>query len=491
MSIIDEISMVEQKLLGMAEIITRRILNKNIVWGGIHCLMAGDFLQLPPNQGNLVFQPPEDKRTDASTMAALALWDAINFRVMLQTNMRQDLDRPFVGILRRNHWGMSSQDDLDVLNQTCSIESHSHDIESTVGTSLIDARSSSSLFSSSSSSPSSSSSSASSFSRCSSSSSSDEHFEPMAIGLNKQRCAFQRHAVRAYCCKFEAPMYQIQAYACKRSNQRRIDLLNYLDDDATYKIPLLLEFYLGMPIMITKRLKQLNVLRVVSNGTLGTVIGFVHEDGTTTTTDDAYFDLQNEGGPFAIKRFKKLPALLLIHIRGCYKVLVEGYPPGVIGLPPYHDGVKIKLPQQPGGSNSWEPTLKQFPVIGCLSMTPEKLQGVTLFSKLYVGILNRPGYKPACLHVALSRVLSMDKIVLSEPLTMEYVNKFHPTILVLLKMQELLMAIDMPPYATPSQLAELQEWLEEERELCRKSIRRYYDLKNGSSAPVLKRKRKE
>jgi len=272
-------------------------------------------------------------------------------------------------------------------------------------------------------------------------------------------------------------MYQIPAYACNRAVQQRIDAFHYLDDDATSKIPLLLEFYLGMPIMITKRMKSLSILRVVANGTLGNVIGFVHADGTTTNTDDSYFDVRDEGGPFAVKRFKNLPLLLLIQIRGCTRVLVEGYPPGVIGLPVYHDAVEIKLPKRPIDSKPWKPTLKQFPVIGCLSMTPEKLQGVTLLNKLYIGALNRNGYKPACFYVALSRVLSMDQLVLSEPLTMEYVNKFHPPILVLLKMQEVLMNVDMPPYATPVQLAELEEWLEEERALCKASIAKYYQLK--------------
>jgi hypothetical protein len=260
-----------------------------------------------------------------------------------------------------------------------------------------------------------------------------------------------------------------------------------LDDDATYKIPLLLEFYLGMPIMITKRLKQLEILRVVSNGTLGNIIGFVHQDGTTTTTDDSYFELLNEGGgAFPIKRFIKLPLLLLIRIRGCSRALVEGYPPGVIGLPVFYDGVEIQLPWKPR-KYPWKPTLKQFPVIGCLSMTPEKLQGVTLFSILFIGLLNRHGYKAACFYVALSRVLSMDKLVLSEPLTMEYVNKFHPPILVLLKMQEILNSIDLPPYATGSQLAELEEWLEDERALCKASIAKHFELK-GTPKPNNKRK---
>jgi hypothetical protein len=311
----------------------------------------------------------------------------------------------------------------------------------------------------------------------------------MAIGLNKHRCAFQRYATRAYCSKFGVPLYQIHAYACNRKNQSRIEALNFLDDDATHKVPLLFEFYLGMPVMVTKRLKCLNILRLVSNGTLGRIVGFVHQDGSSKTTDDAYFDLLFEGqGSYDIKRFKALPLLLLIEIRGCSKILVEGYPPGVVGLPVLHDGVEINLPWKPD-ETPWKPTLKQFPLIGCLSMLPEKLQGVTLYKKMYMGALDRPRYAHASLYVANSRVLEMDNLVLSEPLTMDYVNKFHPPILVLMKMQELLNAMDVPPYATPTEKAQLEEWMEEERELCRLSIQKHFELKNQKDNSAKPRKR--
>ena len=41
--------------------------------------------------------------------------------------------------------------------------------------------------------------------------------------------------------------------------------------------------------------------------------------------------------------------------------------------------------------------------------------------------------------------------VLSEPLTVDYVNKFHPPIVVLLKMKELLEMSEFPPYASSEQ----------------------------------------
>jgi hypothetical protein len=83
----------------------------------------------------------------------------------------------------------------------------------------------------------------------------------------------------------------------------------------------------------------------------------------------------------------------------------------------------------------------------------------------------------------------MDNLVLSEPLTMDYVNKFHPPILVLMKMQELLNAMDVPPYATSTERAQLEAWMEEERELCRLSIQKHFELKNQKDNSAKKRKR--
>jgi hypothetical protein len=84
-----------------------------------------------------------------------------------------------------------------------------------------------------------------------------------------------------------------------------------------------------------------------------------------------------------------MPQMLLIKIRGCSRQLVDGYPPGVIGLMPYKGSVEIQTPMIYKSKNptpesksntrkTWNPTLKQFPVIGALSLTPEKLQGTII-----------------------------------------------------------------------------------------------------------------
>ena len=61
---------------------------------------------------------------------------------------------------------------------------------------------------------------------------------------------------------------------------------------------------------------------------------------------------------------------------------------------------------------------------------------------------------------------------------MDYVNKFHPPIIVLLKMKELLEMSDFPPYATFEQRRDMEAWVQEEKDLCRGSILKHFQLKN-------------
>ena len=85
LTIIDEISMAAQALIGLACRITREIVGKrDTPWGGIHVCLAGDWLQLPPISGKMMFEPTSDSNSKQNAEAAAALWKACNFRVILQ-----------------------------------------------------------------------------------------------------------------------------------------------------------------------------------------------------------------------------------------------------------------------------------------------------------------------------------------------------------------------------------------------------------------------
>ena len=179
--------------------------------------------------------------------------------------------------------------------------------------------------------------------------------------------------------------------------------------------------------------------------------------------------------------------LLLVKIRNCSRVLVEGFPPGVVGIPTMHIPIKITLPNT---ATRWTPTVDVFPCIGANSGTPEKLQGVNLEFKLFVGPLDRHGYSESCLYVAFSRVSKLENLVLTEPLTMEYIRKFTPPMAVLMQMKSLLERVNVPPYGTEEDKAAYQEWLRQEKEYLNQAFAIHY-AKKGTTGKLPEQEEEE
>ena len=143
----------------------------------------------------------------------------------------------------------------------------------------------------------------------------------------------------------------------------------------------LLWYIVGNPYTITKQMITLSKLKLVSKGTLGFIVGFVHKDLSRPFYGDFDGSLEHEhifnvsiDSTTGIKtlRFKTQPTLLLLKIRDCKRVLVSGYPAGVVGIPSLSHTVKIKLPHANTKKNM---RISQFWMIPANAMTPEKLQG--------------------------------------------------------------------------------------------------------------------
>jgi hypothetical protein len=79
------------------------------------------------------------------------------------------------------------------------------------------------------------------------------------------------------------------------------------------------------------------------------------------------------------------------------------------------------------------------------------LQGVTLDEWMSLGLLDRYGFSEQSLYVAASRVKLMSRLILSEPLTWEYVQKFRPPLNVLLVMKKILDRLDKPAFMDEEQ----------------------------------------
>ena len=428
LTIVDELSMAGQQIIGLAETVTRKIRGNNRPWGGIHICFTGDWLQLPPIGSRRMFEEPNDKFKDANTIAAFELWTACNFRVILQNNMRQRTDPPFAASLRRLHWGVATDDDIEFWNEAADFEKH---ILTDQPVKIP----------------------------------SEDNFSPIAIGLNIERCAFNRQSIKAECRARMAILFEVAAEPSNAANTKLIRRLDFMDEDKTDKVPLLFQFYIGMPIMITKRIKKLEPLRLISNGTIGNVLGFIPHGALEYRQDDCYFDIAQKNG-IIYKRFKNVPKFMIVKIRGCNRVLVEGYPIGVCLIPPLHAPIEIILPHN---GTSIYPTVDQFPFICANAMTPEKLQGITLFLNMYFGEIIRKGVSEASCYVAFSRVLEAKYLVFIEHITRELINKFNPPISVLMEMKNILENLNHPPYMTSEQSITYFSWLKQENEYCREA----------------------
>jgi hypothetical protein len=434
LTIIDEVSMLGQKLCGAADAVTRMLRDCELPWGGIHILLAGDFLQLPPVKGVSITKPLNDKNGDdhySWYQAGHELFRCCNYIVFLTVNMRQQDDQELVDILERMHWGVNIQADLDILNSRC-LDHPDFDIDTHFGTYKTKV---------------------------------ENYFSPMAISTNRARCGFNIENIYAFASKEQRCVYEILADSSLKRNRALIQRLKYSDDDYTGKIPLLLSFHtLAMPAMVTKRIEELEPIKCIANGTLGFIVGFIHEGSTTPcltpnyVDDDAQFRTSvNEAG-VVIKRFKRNPAYLLFKVRGCKRLLVQGYPVGVVAIPLSRYQAKFKLPNAKAISTM---TVWTFPLIPAYALTPEKLQGVTLDHELYVSILDNRS--PQILYVVFSRVRALVNLILTERLTMEYVQKFLPPKELIVLMKSLIDKIEVPVYMPAEERKKFADWQEMQR----------------------------
>jgi hypothetical protein len=229
-----------------------------------------------------------------------------------------------------------------------------------------------------------------------------------------------------------------------------------------------------MPAMVTKRVPDLAKVKKVSNGLLGFVVGFVLESSLEVClgpdyrgNNDDFFATVHDSG-VTILRFKRNPAFLLFKLRGCKDILVKDYPAGVIAIPLKPYTCKVNL-----NHGVTSVTVHQFPVIPAYGMTPEKLQGVTLLHDLYVSELDNR--QAQILYVVLSRVLALAWLIFTQPLTMEYVRKFVPSVQVLQTVRDLMDRVFIPSYMTVDQAHVFDQWLRTQQRYCAQALRIHDD----------------
>jgi hypothetical protein len=224
--------------------------------------------------------------------------------------------------------------------------------------------------------------------------------------------------------------------------------MQHLNEQTTGKIPFLFKFHLAFqPIQITKRVNKLDKIKAISNGTIAFILGFCHEDNNDpimlsniNEDNNNKYIIRNENG-IIIKRFKKIPAYILIKIRGSEKNYVKGYPKGVVKIPIDSYVINMTLP---GAKKPISLTVQSYPIIPAYGLTPEKLQGVTLNDHFYITELE--SRSPQTLYVTYSRNKFLNQLFISHKLTMDYVQKFVPGDELIDVIYNLMKKIESPNY---------------------------------------------
>lgn len=281
----------------------------------------------------------------------------------------------------------------------------------------------------------------------------DAFYRPVLVSTNKLRCALNREMTFSAARRLGVPIYECIAQPVSRSSLITSHLIN-ANDDLTAHIPMKFQFYIGMPIMISRKHPDLLETNVIANGVLGTVVGFYPQ---LTETNMSAVQVEN----VTVKRFVRPPHLLLIKVSKCHKRLVNGFPNGVIGLPPLKAQIALNKIQNLARSSI---TVIQFALVPAFACTTEKLQGQTCHDGILITPLERrQGVPHQTLYVALSRATSLDSITLTRPLTWNYLAKFTPTNTTVTEMQRLMNLVALPSYISRAQSIAFSNWKQNQK----------------------------
>ncbi|KAI8853944.1 hypothetical protein BC829DRAFT_413535 [Chytridium lagenaria] len=391
---------------------------RDMVMGGKHVMMFGDLMQLLP-----INTPFFRELTDTSTALqrqGFEVFSRINFTVFLTQNMRQREDPLFTRIIRGIRYGCITDEDLDILNRRC--VDHPDFEPPPVPEDFAK----------------------------------DGYYCPVVCALNKDRAVIGQSLALVMAPRCE-PIFICRAEKAKKSTSTvNMETLYGHSDYMTDFIPFTLTFYIGMPVMFTRKVikepdskhDKSPTTTLIPKGTIAIIVGVqLHPD------DRGKGALPSSDGKYNFQYLTRLPDFIFVKIRGSDDVLFQGgYPAGVIPVRPLHVAAKISMP----GCDSFSITVDQFPVIPFFSCTPEKLQGTTLPHGVI--ILN---LRTGTLYVALSRTTSLKSLVLLKRITREDIKYFTPTEAVMAAMLNLMGKVRRPDYATDEQWRDYYTWMVE------------------------------
>jgi hypothetical protein len=452
LTIVDEFSMFWLGLLGQLDSSTRSCSNPPMnekPMGGKHIMLCGDLLQLPSTTNKPFYIEPTESAT-VSELHGWQLWQQVNYVAFLTENMRQRNDQEFQNLLVKLRWGVLNNNDIERINEVCFTStplppppSRSQHIQPY------------------------------------------EFLSPVIVAKNNQRSAINRQAMMEIARSHKLPVYEIlaEATAKVKTNQAKLNSLQYLNEDHSNFIPILFRFILYMPFMTTERLQLTKTTTAtISKGTLGYIVGY------SENTDTTFHDRVEDG--VQIRRFASIPSYLLVKIRNSTEQFITSdinssnnewkahFQDGMVALPASRLSIKIDLSnsnittsKELKKAQIFNITAMQYPLVPMYACTVEKVQGSTIPDGITIGNLIRKGYKEQAVYVSFSRALMLSRIRLVQPLTPTYLQHFQPTVTIAQQMLKLLQQAHIPDQPDHlHKITQMQNWLQQRIQYAQNTI---------------------
>lgn len=383
--ILDEISSCDVSILGKIDLSLRKLLDKPTeVFGGIHVLLVGDWLQQLPVAGQPAFLPVDDvlqiRRKDTTDyldrVRGINAYRSINCVVVLAENMRHKHDPVWSAMLDKWRLGNYEDTDIELVNKIA------HD-ENWISRN-IDTKS----------------------------------YCPIIVTSNALRAEFNTLALRAFCKQSGLILHRFPATVARPRHeltQTQRKSLDSIRDDKTGGMPIVLEIAIGLTVQCTKNASSLFKL---ANGSIGTVAAF-----TRAQNDDIQVHVVNG---IEEHHHSQPPDIVFVKLKDhpiCS--FLPGLPPGIAHVCRRNErGVQIKLPDR-----EFSISVCQVPLILGYSLTTEKYQGLTV-DKMILAPLRHPtrlSPQRSSFYVAGTRVKSLSQLYLMSPLTKQFLEYFKPS----------------------------------------------------------------
>ncbi|GMF32032.1 unnamed protein product [Phytophthora fragariaefolia] len=335
--IIDEVSTCDVSIIGKVEVSLRLLLdNPSKLFGGIHVLLVGDWLQQLPVAGQPAFIAASEilhahNGRDAGSadyldrVRGINAYRSLNFVVILAENVRHRNDEVWKRILDK--WRVGRYDDADIayVNKIAYNENWTSDR-------------------------------ADKTSYC-----------PIIVTSNAIRVEFNSSALQAFCRESGAVFHCFPAQVTRPhhhlSNIQR-KLLTCIREDKTSGMPISLEIAVGSMVQCTKNVSNHFKL---ANGCIGTVVAITpaQNDDIRVRVVDGVEEHQHS----------LPPEVVFIRLKDYSdRSFHPEFPFGVVPVcQRYERGISVKLPDR-----QFSVCIRQVPLVLAYSLTTEKCQGLTL-----------------------------------------------------------------------------------------------------------------